>query len=65
MRELEMGKHMEEKGNEEWHEMCREIKIKELNEEMRAWGERSERNIQAKNDHIKMLLDDMAQTQFM
>ncbi|KMZ00946.1 myosin-9 [Drosophila simulans] len=63
MRELEMGKHMEEKGNEEWHEMCREIKIKELNEEMKAWGERSERNIQAKNDHIKMLLDDMAQTQ--
>jgi len=32
MRELEMGKRMEEKGNEEWHEMCREIKIKELNE---------------------------------
>jgi len=27
-----MGKRMEEKGNEEWHEMCREIKIKELNE---------------------------------
>ncbi|XP_043647473.1 dynein regulatory complex subunit 2 [Drosophila teissieri] len=63
MRELEMGKRMEEKGNEEWHEMCREIKIKELNEEMTAWGERSERIIQAKNDHIKMLLDDMSQTQ--
>ncbi|KAI8040836.1 hypothetical protein M5D96_006779 [Drosophila gunungcola] len=63
MRELEMGKRMEEKGNEEWHEMCREIKIRELNEEMVAWGERAERNILAKNDHIKMLLDDMAQTQ--
>ncbi|XP_044312670.1 dynein regulatory complex subunit 2 [Drosophila rhopaloa] len=63
MRELEMGKRMEQQGNEEWHEMCREIKIKELNEEMVVWGERTERNILAKNDHIKMLLDDMLQTQ--
>ncbi|XP_017048470.1 dynein regulatory complex subunit 2 [Drosophila ficusphila] len=63
MRELEMGKRMEQKGNEEWHELCREIKIKELNEEMVVWGERAERNIQAKSDHIKMLLDDMQQTQ--
>ncbi|XP_020816112.1 coiled-coil domain-containing protein 65 [Drosophila serrata] len=63
MRELEMGKRMEERGNDEWHQLCREIKIKELREEMIAWGERSERQISAKSDHIKMLLDDMTQTQ--
>ncbi|KAH8258741.1 hypothetical protein KR038_006467 [Drosophila bunnanda] len=63
MRELELGKRMEERGTDEWHELCREIKIKELREEMIAWGERSERQISAKSDHIKMLLDDMNQTQ--
>ncbi|KAH8239992.1 hypothetical protein KR032_010095 [Drosophila birchii] len=63
MRELEIGKRMEERGNDEWHEMCREIKIKELREEMISWGERAERQISSKSDHIKMLLDDMTQTQ--
>lgn len=63
MRELEMGKRMEQRGTEEWHEMCREIKIKELQEEIMAWGERSERIIITKDDHIHMLLEDMAQTQ--
>ncbi|KAH8322258.1 dynein regulatory complex subunit 2 [Drosophila kikkawai] len=63
MRELEIGKRMEQRGNDEWHELCREIKIKELREEMISWGERSERQIAAKSDHIKMLLEDMTQTQ--
>ncbi|KAH8327623.1 hypothetical protein KR074_003756 [Drosophila pseudoananassae] len=63
MRELEMGKRMEQRGTEEWHEMCREIKIQELQDEIVAWGDRSERIIAAKNDHIQMLLEDMTQTQ--
>ncbi|KAH8379269.1 hypothetical protein KR009_003975 [Drosophila setifemur] len=63
MRELELGKRMEQRGTEEWHEMCREIKIKELQVEIKEWGERSDRIISAKNDHIHMLLEDMTQTQ--
>ncbi|KAH8295656.1 hypothetical protein KR018_002108 [Drosophila ironensis] len=63
MRELLLGKQMETRGYEEWHQMCAEIKIKELQGEMKMWGERCERNINAKNDHINMLLDDMQQTQ--
>ncbi|XP_034655741.1 dynein regulatory complex subunit 2 [Drosophila subobscura] len=62
-RELEMGKRMEIKGNEEWHEMCKEIKMKELRDEIETWGEKATRNIEGKNDHIKMLIEDMTQTQ--
>ncbi|EDW73115.1 uncharacterized protein Dwil_GK17371 [Drosophila willistoni] len=62
-RELELGKRMEKRGSEEWHEMCQEIKIRELREEIVDWGERAARNIERKNDHIAMLLDDMGQTQ--
>ncbi|XP_022213693.1 centrosomal protein of 290 kDa [Drosophila obscura] len=62
-RELEMGKRMEQKGTEEWHEMCKEIKMKDLREEIISWGEKAERNIQGKNDHIQMLIEDMTQTQ--
>ncbi|XP_001354067.2 kinesin-related protein 4 [Drosophila pseudoobscura] len=62
-RELEMGKRMEKRGNEEWHEMCKEIKITELREEIVNWGNKAERNIEGKNDHIKMLIEDMTQTQ--
>ncbi|XP_030373358.1 dynein regulatory complex subunit 2 [Scaptodrosophila lebanonensis] len=62
-RELELGKRMERRGNEEWHEMCKEIKLVELREEIVEWGERAQRNIEHKNGHITMLLDDMAQTQ--
>ncbi|ALC44182.1 CG10510 [Drosophila busckii] len=62
-RELELGRKMEVRGMDEWSAMCEEVKLIELRQEIVIWGERSQRIIDAKNDHINMLLDDMAQTQ--
>ncbi|KAH8415464.1 hypothetical protein KR222_000309, partial [Zaprionus bogoriensis] len=61
--ELELGKRMELRGMEEWNAIAEEIKLIELRQEIVEWGERAEVIIERKNDRIKMLLDDMEQTQ--
>lgn len=54
---------MELRGMEEWNKIASEIKVVELRKDMLDWGERAEVIIAHKNDRIKMLLDDMEQTQ--
>lgn len=48
---------------EEWTQLVGDLKADELRKEMMEWGERAEVIIENKNDRIKMLLDDMEQTQ--
>ncbi|KAH8302187.1 hypothetical protein KR044_003774 [Drosophila immigrans] len=61
--ELELGRRMELRGREEWNAIAEQFKIVELREEMVQWGDRAAEIIERKNDHIQMLIDDMAQTQ--
>lgn len=60
--ELELGKRMDLRGMEEWNSIAEQIKIVELRNEIITWGERAERIFEHKNDHIQMLIDDIAQT---
>ncbi|XP_034108862.1 uncharacterized protein LOC117571013 [Drosophila albomicans] len=61
--ELELGERMEMRGMDEWNAIAEQFKIIELRQEIVQWGQKASDIIERKNDHIKMLMDDMQQTQ--
>uniref|UniRef100_A0A1A9ZE75 Dynein regulatory complex protein 1/2 N-terminal domain-containing protein n=1 Tax=Glossina pallidipes TaxID=7398 RepID=A0A1A9ZE75_GLOPL len=64
-RELAMSKRTAEKGQREWEEMCREIKIQELRSELEEWQVKSGRIMKEKDEKIALLIDDMVVTEEM
>uniref|UniRef100_A0A1A9V3H7 Dynein regulatory complex subunit 2 n=1 Tax=Glossina austeni TaxID=7395 RepID=A0A1A9V3H7_GLOAU len=64
-RELAMSKRTAEKGQREWEEMCKEIKIKELRSELEEWQVKTDRIMKEKDDKIALLIDDMIVTEEM
>uniref|UniRef100_A0A1B0BCR6 Dynein regulatory complex protein 1/2 N-terminal domain-containing protein n=1 Tax=Glossina palpalis gambiensis TaxID=67801 RepID=A0A1B0BCR6_9MUSC len=64
-RELAMSKKTAEKGQKEWEEMCKEIKIKELRSELEEWEIKTSRILKQKDDKIALLIDDMIVTEEM
>ncbi|XP_067648124.1 dynein regulatory complex subunit 2 [Eurosta solidaginis] len=64
-RELELSKQSARRGKEDWEEICREIKIKELRTEVLEWEEKTQRIMEQKDEKIKTFLADMDTTQEM
>uniref|UniRef100_A0A1A9W4U9 Dynein regulatory complex subunit 2 n=1 Tax=Glossina brevipalpis TaxID=37001 RepID=A0A1A9W4U9_9MUSC len=64
-RELAMSKRTAEKAQQDWEDMCKAIKIKELRSELGEWEIKTGRILKQKDNKIAMLLDDMVATENM
>ncbi|XP_023309006.2 dynein regulatory complex subunit 2 [Lucilia cuprina] len=64
-REFEMSKKTAKKYHKHWENMCREVKLKEMKQELEDWEKKVNRVMQQKDEKIQLILDEISVTEEM
>ncbi|XP_058976700.1 dynein regulatory complex subunit 2 [Musca domestica] len=64
-RELALAKQSSLRGQEEWTDMCRQIKLVQMQEELQSWEAKTNRVLTQKDDKIALILEEIRETEEM
>ncbi|XP_073837409.1 dynein regulatory complex subunit 2 [Musca autumnalis] len=64
-RELALAKKSSLRGQEKWLDMCRQIKLVQMREELKSWEVKTNRVLTQKDEKIALILEEISETEEM